>query len=188
MTKRIQKALNVAVHNLLSSNSIIADEIASGHLKVYAWLENEVQVKQRIENAKKQFDYDRFMECSRTDAYHHIFGEKVPVGSICLFIELWRGDQLSEKWYFVGNISTWFNKVYFCYKDKDLDRCYEYMPDFHQVKPMCAFAKDVYKALSIEPNLFEIYYDYQARFYGKKGKIKCDLEIVSEYGYECIDV
>lgn len=195
MEKKIKKALNVAMQKVSQTSGWLGFGQPDADTKICVYVEDEQETAKRVEEAKKNIEYRKNVGIQyrpySDDYYEHIFGECVESNDVYVSVEVWeRCWGLSECWYFAGNRADWYNKVYRVCFDKEggtslvdfdmpIPRSYGWEPFFN-------FVKAVYKALTIEPNLFETYYKYQAVFSWKKGKMVCKLEPVDGYEYEYI--
>lgn len=202
MEKKIKKALNAAMQKVSQIGGLRrfvgqvgVDTVDASNTQIYVYVEDEQSTTERVEKAKANIDYRKRNNMQyrpySDDYYEYIFGECVEPNDIHVTVEVWeRGWGLRECWYFVGNRANWYNKVYrVCFDKKgtslvDFDMS---IPRSYGWEPFFNFVKAVYKALTIQPELFETYYKYQVVFSWKKGKMVYKLESVDGYEYERID-
>lgn len=194
MDKKIKKAINAAMQKVSQTNSWLGFGKPDEDTKICVYVEDEQETAGRVEEAKKNIEYRKNVGMQyrpySDDYYYHIFGECVEPNDVVTSVEVWeRGWGLRERWYFVDNRYYAYHQVYrvlFSEKGTELIEFDMPIPRSYGWEPFFNFVEAVYKALTIEPNLFETYYKYQAVFSWKKGKMVCELEPVDGYEYEYI--
>lgn len=187
MKKKIKKALDLALQNV---SSWVKGDLAYGDARFVMWLENEEQVAERVVNVRKSLEHKKATgKYNHSDGYEILFSERVPSNSICFFVECWRDDFLNEVWYFVGDRSSGFTKMYYVYLGDGEGwwlRTFPIPDGDDEFVPVYRFVQDVVKAFMIKPLLFEKYYDFQVTFFGDDDGIDYTIDYIAEY--ECVDV
>lgn len=191
MEKKIKKALDAATQKVSLTPCWLGEGVPNLGTTIYVYVEDEQETADRAERAKKvvaqkinQMSYRPYSD----DYYEYIFGERVEPNDIVTTVEVYeKGWGMLECWYFIGNRSDWYNKVYrVCYDEKGTSLVEFDMPIpcNYGWEPFFQFVRDVYKALTIEPSLFETYFKWQVKFYYKKNKMRYELQAADEYEYE----
>lgn len=195
MDKKIKKALNAAMQRVSLTPYWLDVEVPNADTTICVYVKDEQETAERVERAKMELDYRRNVQKLyrpySDDYYTYIFGERVESNDVSVTVEVWENCWgLRECWYFIGNRSDWYNKVYrVCFDDKGTSLIEFDMPIPRNYgwEPFFQFVRDVYKALTIEPSLFETYYKYYVTFYYKQNKMKYKLESVDGCEYERVE-
>lgn len=188
MKTKIKKALDSAVNNLLTNNNWLTIALKRSDVEILAFFENEQKVAKIVDDIQshlKSFSDPRM----EPNCYYTIYNRYVESGNFVLRFNYFVNDWFDYDWYFIGDRENGIKRI--CRIDVDDDQELLNVYDLPlqpeaESDEICQFANDVLQAFTIEPHLFEVFYDFQVKFFGNNKDILYDVEYLAEY--ECVDV
>ena len=188
MKTKIEKALDLAVNNLLTNKNWLTIALKRSDVTILASFKNEQEVNETIANVQtevKSFANSRM----EPNCYYTVYNRYVEPGSFVLSFDYFVNDWLDYNWYFIGDRENGIKRI--CRVDfvdgQELLNVYDLpLQPEAESDAIYQFANDVLQAFTIELHLFEVFYDFQVAFSGNDKDILYDVEYLAEY--ECVDV
>lgn len=188
MKKKIKKALDSAINNLLTNKNWFTNVLKRSDVEILASFENEQKVAKTIDDIQshvKSFMNPRM----EPNCYYTVYNRCVEPGSFVLKFECYINSWRDYEWYFVGDRKNGIKRI--CrvtfVSDQELLNFYDLPLQLKtEIDEIYQFANDVLQAFIIEPHLFEVFYDFRVEFFGNDKDILYDVEYLTEY--ERVDI